>query len=148
MARKVQRSVSAAWARRNARAINLGYDSYYDYRVHGYGKLPPSAAVDPRERPALRGHRSFKDLRRDVGEGDVVSVLSTKRDLRGRVTEMQVVVLGFDGKERTYTLKGKQLTPSMVRRLSQQIADAGATQAPGYPLMQTFAHSTEAREAA
>ena len=46
---------SARTKRDNARARKLGYRSYYDFRLHGSGRVPPSKAV-PADRRALRGH--------------------------------------------------------------------------------------------
>lgn len=73
-------------ARDNARAQALGYKSYYDWRAHDNGRIPP-------ERPALRGeglarargHRSRADLMSLIRAGRVeqLSTISMVDD-RGR----------------------------------------------------------------
>jgi len=40
----------------------LGYASYYDYRVHGYGRRPPGEAVTPQQRREYRGHAGLPEL--------------------------------------------------------------------------------------
>lgn len=45
---------------------------------------------------------------------------------------MEITVLTEAGKERTYRLRGSQLTESEVRRLVDRIEQVGAIQSPSY----------------
>lgn len=119
---------SAAWERRNARARALGYESYYDYRAHGYGRKPasePKAKGD--ELAALRGHRADADLSRRLKAGDVelVSSAQTTRDAKtGRFTKVVVDVVDAKGKTTRYTLK--RLGRDDRAKLAAALGAAGA----------------------
>lgn len=48
---------SAEWQRRDEKARALGYQSYYDYRLHDYGRQPPGPLeLTESERAERRGH--------------------------------------------------------------------------------------------
>ena len=117
---------SAAWDRRNARARSLGYSSYYDYRAHDNGRLPPG---EPRLRgeplAASRGHRSAADLEALLRRGQVELVNTvTTIDARGnRVVD--VLVLTSDGSQREFRLRGDK-----PKRISQLIDDLGVDAPP------------------
>lgn len=119
---------SAGWERRNARARALGFESYYDYRAHNYGKRAPS---EPRstgdELARLRGHRADADLRTRLSRGDVelVSSAQTTRDPKtGRFTRVTVDVVDARGKTTRYTLK--RLGKADREALAGALAAAGA----------------------
>lgn len=113
-------------ARDNARARKLGYKSYYDWRAHGSGLVPP-------DRPRLsgeplaraRGHRSAADLAKTVRAGSVVLVLDYKRGKDGRFVWVDVQEVGADGSERVFRLKGAQLRTSRMRTLIAQVQARG-----------------------
>lgn len=122
---------SPAWQRRNAAARNLGYKSYYDYRVHDYGRRPPSAAVLASTRPALRGHRSAADLGRSIDQGALVTYNGSERDpTTGRFLWVELAVVDAHGNERVYRLSGKQLERKNLQKLVNAMVDAGAILAP------------------
>lgn len=82
---------------RNERAKALGYKSYYDYRIHGNGKLPPGPIkLEPEERARRRGHRGRVDFLGSLDEGDLIvmpeGLRSVERDTRGRYILIHKVV--------------------------------------------------------
>lgn len=117
---------SANWERRNARARSLGYDSYYDYRAHDNGRLPPSEprlSGEPLARS--RGHRSAADLETLLRRGQVELVNTvTTIDAKGnRVVD--VLVLTADGGQREFRLRGDR-----PQRIGQMIDDLGVDAPP------------------
>lgn len=118
---------SRAWEARNARARALGYDSYYDYRAHSYGRR---ASSEPRatgpELSQLRGHRSDADFLKRLARGDVELVAGgvVRRNPRGQIVETQVMLVDAKGRESRYTLK--KLSRPERERLSTSLAATGA----------------------
>lgn len=109
---------SASYERRNDRARSLGYESYYDYRAHGNGAIPP-------DRPRLsgdalrgaRGHAATSDLVRQIegGRVEILNVVKTGPDsYRANVTLS-------NGKTVTYNVKG-----AGVDKVSAAITSIGA----------------------
>jgi hypothetical protein len=84
--------------RDNARARALGYESYYDWRAHDSGRIPPGEPRAQGERlAALRGHRGAADLERLLKSGRVELVNTvTTVDAKGRVG-VDVLVTKDDG---------------------------------------------------
>jgi hypothetical protein len=112
------------WQRRNARARALGYRNYYDYRIHEYGRLPPSEPSPPGQRRAqLRGHRSPTDLERLLRSGRVELVLVNvaRRDKKGRLQEVDVLVTDDRGRQTQYRLTGRTLTRSGIAGIRDAI---------------------------
>ncbi len=122
---------SAGWERRNAAARAAGYESYYDYRVHGYGARPASAPVTSEDREQYRGHRSLGDLMRlvdRVGPGEIqVAPLGTQRNSRGRWTQVEVDVRFADGRERRFVLRGRQASAANLEALKGALSGSGIT---------------------
>lgn len=121
---------SAYWQARNARARAAGYRSYYDYRTHEYGRRPPSEPPARGARLAeLRGHRSAADLAAAIRTGRVEMVLTntSRRDARGRITEIEVQATMADGSRRTYTLKGNALKQRQLSELQEALASGPET---------------------
>lgn len=117
--------------RLNAKARSFGYRNAYDYRIHGYGRLPASEAVTGEALARARGHRSAADLERMVGPGDVVSVWTYgPRDTEGRYKWVDVLLLDAEGTERIFRLRGKQITARNLDRLAQTIDNRGAVVSP------------------
>lgn len=137
---------SAAYDRRNAAARAKGYSSYYDYRAHDNGRLPPGA---PREAGAglrrARGHASLADLERLIGSGRAVKVLPVglERDAKGRWTKIDVLVLVEGGAERHFILRDRQASEANLKRLRDMLVSMGV----GYqvaPSLDVFAESVAA----
>lgn len=138
---------SAGWERRNARARALGYESYYDYRAHDNGRLPPSA---PRLRGGplrrSRGHASLADLEALVerrGAELVVIPVGLERDAKGCWGKIDVLVLLPDGSERHFVLRGKQAAVARLERLRDKLEAAGVRWLAA-PSLDVFAGGMEA----
>lgn len=118
---------SAAWERRNAAARAAGYKNYYDYRVHGYGKVSASEPVTESMRAAGRGHRSLADLNAAIRSGRVefLSPTGTERGAGGRWKTIHVAVFTRDGKQRDFYLRGRQASGFNLKRLRQQLDAEG-----------------------
>lgn len=132
-----------AWQARNERARALGYESYYDYRVHDYGRQPPTQPRPSGEQLArLRGHRGSADLQREIRAGRVADVdpRMTRRDPKtGRITEVTMIVTYQDGSQRRFRLHGKQLQPARARRIRDTLVDAGVNFRHAYVLSAAWA---------
>lgn len=122
---------SSAWEKRNARARAAGYQSYYDYRAHDYGRLPPEA---PRARGAalrrLRGHASVADLRRAVDDGSFVRAVpdeSSRSDQTGQLRRVYVTLVDSEGVESEYQLIGRQFSDENMKRLRLDLEGEGVS---------------------
>lgn len=137
---------SGAWERRNARARLLGYQNYYDYRVHNSGRAAPSVPVTSEMRAANRGHRSLADLKRLLGRlgpeggkaGPQVLPLGLDRGPDGRWRSVDVLVMMPDGTERRFVLRGRQASRANLRRLRDSL-DAGGIRFQAAPSIDVFA---------
>ncbi len=127
-----RKPVSRSYAKRNERARALGYRSYYDYRIHAHGKIPPDQpAPTGNTRARLRGHRSLSDLKQDLKPGTLVTVQSTDRDPRtGRLKRADVLTVDEKGRQRTYRLTGAQLTVARINSLADVVERKGAVFSP------------------
>lgn len=128
-----RRKLSPAYERRNQRARALGYRSYYDYRAHDNGRLPPDAAPVKGERLGrLRGHRSATDLVRSVKTGSLVMVVNhSERDAStGQYTWVEVVTVDPSGRERSFRLRGPQLRRRRLERTVTRIERRGGVLSP------------------
>ena len=126
------RRLSPAYAARNARARAAGYKSYYDFRVHNHGAIPPSQPAPTGEaRSRLRGHRSAEDLRKSALDGAMITVTDhSGRDNKGRYKWVELTVIDAKGVQRTYRLSGKQLKPEFLRKLIEDVQAGGAVLSP------------------
>ena len=129
----VPRSVRTA--RDNERARALGYRSYYDYRLHGSGRIPPDQAPPARgtpERAALRGHRGLADFERSLRPGDVIllpdGLASIGKTSTGAYSRIRVLVIKEDGSEQRFTIR-RATYQRMVAMLNTAAA-AGAIFSP------------------
>lgn len=111
-----RKGAPSAYDKRNARAQQLGYRNYYDYRLHDNGRLPPGPLrLSVPERARRRGHRGRLDFLRSLGEGDLILLpygLSSvefdedARDGEGAYLEVtKLVIDAEDGSEREYVLR-------------------------------------------
>jgi len=119
-------------ARDNARARALGYKSYYDYRIHGSGKIPPGEPVRGEALARARGHRSLADLEDLVARGKVTNIVATpvgRRKPDGTYPRVHVDAwtIGPDGKPKRvdFRLTGKQLNRANLRRLKGTMDNQG-----------------------
>lgn len=110
------RKAETPYERRNRLARAKGYASYYDYRMHDSGRIPPGPLrITPAERARRRGHRGRADFLRSLGEGDLIILpygLSSveydedARDGEGAYVEIvKLVIDGEHGDEREYVLR-------------------------------------------
>lgn len=127
MARK--RDYAAEYARRQKRARALGFESYYERRTRG----TPGAAKPSREQLAIRrGHRSSRDLVRELREGDLILCdITNVRWNEGRqwfnLIEKTVIPASL-GPHREYTLR--RVSRERLRRLIDQEIAKGAIFSP------------------
>jgi hypothetical protein len=101
---------SGYWQRRNARAVELGYRNYYDYRAHDNGRLPPDAPrLSGDELTRSRGHASGADLVKllRAKRVEMIGVVATV-DSRGRPTIAALAMLN-DGRTREFELNEKAI---------------------------------------
>lgn len=109
---------SAAWEQRNERARALGYDSYYDYRAHDYGRS--ESKLSGERLRAARGHAGFEDLRAWAREGGETVSRIVERDSKGRrkVVEIQYV---DDRGFRAFRLRGHKVSDRSLRALRAEL---------------------------
>jgi hypothetical protein len=129
-----RRDYKAEYARRQARARELGYESYYARRVRA-GAAPSTPAPTGERLRRARGHNSTTDLLAAVKPGRLVySINTSPRDDRGRFTWVEVTVVDEKGHERNFRLRGRQATNAYLRQLVTDIRDAGGVVGVFYPL--------------
>lgn len=134
---------SAAYERRNARARALGYTSYYDYRAHDNGKIPPGQPrLAGRALRRARGHTSLSDLIADTKPGTLIMATPdpTSRRADGTYSRVHVTMIGEDGSDRDYLLRGQALSSSSLDRLVAGMSAAGAVFSPS-PSLDLRAHA-------
>lgn len=127
---------SVRTARDNARARALGYKSYYDYRLHGSGRIPPDVAAPApgsAERTAARGHRGIRDLERSLRPGDTIIVadgLSAigRNQRTGRYDRIRLLVVRDDGREQRYTIR--RASYDRITKFLERAHKAGAIFSP------------------
>jgi hypothetical protein len=126
---------SVRTARDNARARAAGYKSYYDFRLHGSGRVAPGVAAPAKgsaERARLRGHRGAADLVRNLKPGDVIVVPNglpdIAKDAKGRYAKIEVMVLRDDGSTDRFTIR--RSTYERMAGLLEQMAAKGAVFSP------------------
>lgn len=125
---------SAAYERRNERAKALGYSSYYDYRAHGNGRIPPDK---PRLHGAdlrrSRGHASRADLLKAARPGALVTAFpdADSRRKDGSYSRAYVSVIDGDtGREQEFLLSGNQLKGAALVRLLRDLDERGVVFSP------------------
>lgn len=130
--------------RRNERARERGYASYYDYRIHDYGRIPPGQEVPYETRERLAGRRGLAGLLRTI-EGrrpsaeeraagvtgrvqpEEVLPVGLERDARGRWTVVDVVVLDAAGHESHFRLTGAQASQANLKRVRASLEAEGVS---------------------
>jgi len=123
-------------ARDNARARELGYRSYYDYRLHGSGRIPPGTPPPPAgsaERAAARGHRGAEDLVRSLRPGDVIILPDglpsiTRNGRTGNYERIRVLVVKENGTEQRFTIR--RASYERIAGLLERMAAKGAMFSP------------------
>lgn len=117
----------------------LGYRSYYDYRVHGYGDRPASEPVSPQERRAFRGHAGLSELIHDINRatsvrgvrGPFIAELNFRGQDRGpggRWTVIRAHALLRGGGERFYYLRRSSASHANLLLVKAAMANPGALQ--------------------
>jgi hypothetical protein len=118
------RNYAAEYARRQARARQRGFESYYARRVRGGAAATPETPAPRGERlRRLRGHASGADMRREAGDGAQVTAQLGGRDGRGRYHRVDVTVIDPDGREHEYQLQGRRIERDYLEAL---VADLDA----------------------
>lgn len=130
------RDFKAEQAARDARARKLGFKNDYDRRVRGGKTATPSSKRPRGEQLArARGHRSAADLRSALRSGSLVMVENYVRNRKtGRITSLDIRVVDERGRERTFTLRGRQITKEHLRRLARTVEQRDAIFSP-FPYM-------------
>lgn len=124
-----KRDYKAEYARRQARARELGFEGYYGRRIR---RGQPAEVAAPRgERlRAARGHASGGDLRSQARDGDLLIGSLGGRNALGRYTRVDITLVGSDGGEKEYVLQGKQLGKAYLQRLVSDLEAAGVIFSP------------------
>lgn len=140
---------SAAYEARNVRARALGYQSYYDYRAHGNGRIPPTQpALSGAALRAARGHTGPADLVREARPGDLVTAVPdpTSRGKDGTYSRVIVTLVGERG-ERQYVIRRQQMKGGRLDKLVGALTGAGAFFSPSPSLdLSQMISETEADE--
>lgn len=129
---------SAAQARRDEKARALGYQSYYDYRLHDYGRQPPGPLeLTPDERAQRRGHveeaSSYRDFLAYLRPGDEVMLADHIRYVQKSGTRygpLEFQVIPEDPERPTVRLTIPHLTRAAIRDLVGELEDEGAVLTP------------------
>lgn len=137
MARPRNRVVSVSLSpseQRNRLAQAKGYTSYYDYRAHDNGRLPPgSPGLRGEALGRARGHRSLSDFLRSGSREGVLVFTDNKgpRNAKGQYQWVDLKVVTPEGQERVYRLRGKQASRANLKRAVKELSAAGAVIAAG-----------------
>lgn len=109
--RPSRRKVSQAYARRNKAARAKGYDSYYDFRAHDNGRIPPGQPrLQGQQLARARGHAAAQDMLDYIRPLSLIILLSHPATIT--VTNgvyspiVKQVDRGGNGIFRTFTLRG------------------------------------------
>ncbi len=124
---------TAAYQARNARARALGYRSYYDYRAHDNGRIPPAAPrLSGGALRKARGHASAADLIADARPGMLVTATPDPRSRRkdGTYSRVYITAIAEDGSEREYLLRADTLKAARLSKLIGGLDAAGAVFSP------------------
>ena len=129
---------SAAQARRDEKARALGYQSYYDYRLHDYGRQPPGPLeLTPDERAERRGHveeaSSYRDFLSYLRPGDEVMLADHIRYIQKSGTrygpiEFQVIPEDPEREVELFTVP--TLTHAAIRDLIAELEDLDVVMTP------------------
>lgn len=123
------RDYKAEYARRQARARELGFESYYARRVRA--GLPPSAPAPRGETlRRRRGHAAGGDLRAVARDGDLLIASLGGRRKDGRFTRVDITLIQADGGEREFVLRGRQLRKDYLLRLVADLEARGVIFSP------------------
>lgn len=125
-------------ARDNARAQALGYRDYYDFRVHGYGRIPPGEPVTPEMRRSFRGHAGLSDLIQAINRSRnrpiQIQPMGTERGADGRWKVILVVAV-FRGRtgvyRQNYYLRGQAASSKNLKALRDNLSAPGSRRPPG-----------------
>lgn len=119
---------------RDLRAQAKGYRSYYDYRAHDNGRIPPGQPRLSGERLArARGHRSFAAFLRLGGREGALVFTDQKgpRNAKGQYQWVDLKVVDPSGRERVFRLRGPQASRANLKKAVKQLLAGGAVIAAG-----------------
>lgn len=135
----------SAYQRRNERARALGYTSYYDFRLHDHGRIPPGPLeLTAEERSRRRGHRGRQDFLDSLREGDLILMPqglaavefnpAARRGVGAYVLVEKLVISASSGRERTFRLRN--LTRAELEHTIDEEQQRGAVFSPAPSLDQ------------
>lgn len=129
---------SARTARDNARAQAAGYRDYYDYRIHGYGRIPPGVQVGAAERRQYRGHAGLNELLAAINRvhrypdgtrGPLILEIQpqgTERGAGGRWRTIRFDAYLVTGQTWRFYLRGRAASHSNLLLVKAALANPGA----------------------
>jgi hypothetical protein len=118
--------------RDNARARALGYASYYDFRVHGSGRIAPARPITGEALAAARGHRGPADLERDVERGKVVALVFSDPEFGPKgIALIHVTATYADGEQRVFRIRRPDLRILDLTDLGDAASAGGVTTVKG-----------------
>ena len=77
-----------------------------------------------------RGHASAKDLERAVQPGALVTTIGEDRQADGTFRVLRVTVIGVDGRQRDFVLRGAQAKGRQLKKTIANVSAAGAVFSP------------------
>jgi hypothetical protein len=130
---------SAAYQRRDARARALGYASYYDYRAHDNGRIPPSQPrLTGSELKRARGHASAADAISTLhgGHVELAMLVVERRHADGRASQVRLTLLMDDRTDQEFILQGPALERERILDLIAAMKAAGIDRISHYVVKQ------------
>lgn len=131
-----RRDYAAEYRRRQARAKEAGFESYYDQRMRGGASAVPSDPL-PRtraERQRRRGHAGFSAFLDYIHEGDVVMLADhisrIERSASGRYAAIEKLVVPEDPERATRRFVIHGLTATQLQQMIEAEIEAGAVLTP------------------
>ena len=86
-------------------------------------------------RQRARGHRSEKDLVRAVNAGSLIMSFGGQRNNRGQWVSVDVIVVQPNGREMTFSLRGRQARAERLEALLDVLERRGAAVGIFYPIL-------------
>ena len=123
--RRISRYLAAHPGASRSQARGHAGGSEYQRRTRKYLRAHPGAS------PAqARGHASGADLRRRARDGDLLVASMGGRNAQGQYTNVSVTLVGADGGEREYLLRGQQIRKGYLVKLVADLEAAGVIFSP------------------
>lgn len=130
-----RRDWKAEYRRRQERARQRGFRSYYDERIRGGAEATPSTpAPTPEERRQRGGHAGYAAFIDYIHDGDTVMMADhisrIQRSPSGRYEVIEMLVIPDDPRRPTKRFWIRGLTRGGVRRMVEAEIEAGAVLTP------------------